>query len=242
MKNKKFFYLQYNKINWENQERTRINFRIYDYIVKNILQKKRGDKISVFDIGVGIGLFPKILCRDLRKHYRDVVIEGCEPSKRNYRYFLRKKPQRVEGTILSVHNKTFLNVHTKTKFNFITAIYVFPHFVFNELGKTIKKIRSLLTAKGKFVLVVANEKYLERKLKTEKDLSIESGNVFLDGKKYKEVLHYSDIPKIGKVIDYNREESLYVDLLRKNWFVLKQKKNINDGGFICTLFVFEKRV
>ncbi len=99
----------------------------------------------------------------------------------------------------------------------------------------------MLTKKGKFILIVANEKYLDRKLKTERDLSIESGDVSFKGKKYKEVLHYSDIPKIGKVIDYNRESSFYIDLFQKNKFVLKQKKDINDASFICTLFVFEKR-
>lgn len=242
MKNKNFFYLQYNKINWENQEKTRINFRIYDYIIKNIIRKKNDDKISIFDIGTGIGLFQKKLYRDLKNSYRNIIIEGCEPSQKNYRYFIRKSVKGIRrGDIINIQNKTFLNVRTKTKFDFITAIYVFPHFLFEELEKMLKKIRSLLAEKGKFILVVANEKYLERKLKTEKDLSIESGSMLFNEKRYKEVLHYSDIPKIGKVIDYNRETSFYIDLFKKNKFFLRQKKDINDGGFICTLFVFEKR-
>lgn len=241
MKNKNFFYLQYNKIDWKNQEKTRINFRIYDYIIKNIIRKKKGGEISIFDIGIGIGLFPKKLYRDLKNRYQNIVIEGCEPSKRNYEYFSRKKPVVAGDAVLQIQNKTFLNVHTKTKFDFVTAIYVFPHFVFGELEKVVKKIRSLLTIKGKFILVVANEEYLERKLKTEKDLFIERSNIFLGGKKYKEVLHYSDIPKIGKVIDYNRETSFYINLFKNNKFSLKQKRDMNDGGFICTLFVFEKR-
>ena len=36
MKNKSFFYLQYNKINWENQEKTKINSNVNDFITKKI--------------------------------------------------------------------------------------------------------------------------------------------------------------------------------------------------------------
>jgi hypothetical protein len=118
---------------------------------------------------------------------------------------------------------------------------VFPHFVFDELDETTKKIYSMLEQDGKFILVVANETYLEEKLKSMKDLFIERGFIEFNGKKYKEILHYSDIPKIGKLIDYNREEKLYLDLFRKHGFELFQKKDLDDNGFICTVFVFQKR-
>ena len=61
-----------------------------------------------------------------------------------------------------------------------------------------------------------------------------------DGKNYKEILHYSDIPEIGKVIDYNREERFYIDLFEKNSFRLIKKENLGDSGFICTIFIFER--
>jgi hypothetical protein len=61
------------------------------------------------------------------------------------------------------------------------------------------------------------------------------------GKSYKEVLHYTDIPEIGKVIDYNREEAFYFDLFSNNGFTLENKEDLNDNGFMCSLFVFQKR-
>jgi hypothetical protein len=54
-------------------------------------------------------------------------------------------------------------------------------------------------------------------------------------------LHYSEIPEVGTVIDYNREEKFYIDLFEKNNFILEKKKNLNDNGFICTIFVFSKK-
>lgn len=242
MKNKKFFYLQYNKINWENQEKTKINSQIYKYIIKKIILNKRGDSISIFDIGFGIGLFLKALLRSLRKSYPNIIIEGCDPSRKNYGYFLREKPKRIrQGITLKTYNKTFLDVYTGSTFDFISAIYVFPHFVTEDLRKVVYKIHSMLNEGGRFILVVANQKYLERKLRIEEDLSIENKSIVFNGKKYKEILHYSDIPKIGKVIDYNREEAFYIDFFTKNRFALKYKKNINDHGFVATLFVFEKK-
>lgn len=240
MKNRDFFYLQYNKISWKNQEKTKINFYIYDYIIRNLIRRKKGDRIAIFDIGFGIGLFLKKLIRDLRGHYKSIIIEGCEPSRLNYKNFLTKKVNGSNGLTLKTYNKTFLKSLPGVTFDFITAIYVFPHFVFSDTKEVARKIYSMLNDGGKFVLVVANEKYLANKLKNEQDLFIEKQTISFGGKQYQEVLHYSDIPKIGKVIDYNRGESFYIDLFRKNGFTLYQKKNINDAGFICTLFVFKK--
>ena len=50
MKNKEFFYLQYDKLNWQNQERTKINFLVNDYIIQNIITKKTGDEVKIFEI------------------------------------------------------------------------------------------------------------------------------------------------------------------------------------------------
>ncbi len=241
MKNKKFFYLQYNKIDWKNQEKTKINFRIHDYIIKNIILNKKRESIAIFDIGFGIGSFFKMLYLSLGKHYKNIIIEGCEPSKINYKYFLRKKLKKIrQGVAFKTYNKIFLNTYTDTKFDFITAVYVFPHFISSDLERTVRKIHSMLNKNGRFILVSADENYLEHKLKIEKDLFIEKKNITFNGKKYKEILHYSDIPKIGKVIDYNREEAFYIDLFKKNKFKLERKKTIDDNDFICTLFIFKK--
>lgn len=240
MKNKKFFYQQYDKINWQNQEKTKINSFIYKFVIQKIILKKKGPSIKIFDIGFGIGFFMKMLYPHLIKNYRDITLEGCEPSDKNYKYF-KSKPLKVrKDVILKTYNKTFLNTKTKEKFDFINAIYVFPHFSSDDLKKTANKIYSMLKGDGKFVLVVSNENYLKEKLKTKKDLFIEKNTIRLSDRSYEEILHYSDIPKIGKLIDYNREERFYLDLFKKYGFKLSQKRDSDDSGFICTIFVFEK--
>jgi len=241
MKNKNFFYQQYNKINWENQEKTKINFFINKFIIRDILSKKKGSGIKIFDIGFGIGSFIKMLYKELNTMYKDIIIEGCEPSEKNYNYFIKNPLIFRKGMKFKIYNKIFLNIKTDEKFDFITAIYVFPHFMSDELEETAKKINLMLEKNGKFILVVANETCLEEKLKSMKDLFIERNFIEFNGKKYKEVLHYSDIPKIGKVIDYNREEAFYVDLFDKYNLKLTLKKDLEDNSFICTVFVFEKR-
>lgn len=235
MKNKDFFYLQYNKINWKNQEETKINSFINNYIIQNVIYKRPGNSIAIFDVGFGIGFFFKMLLPFLQEKYKNIVLEGCEPSKINYEYFEKYIGKEVKG-----FKETFQAVKTETKFDFITAIYVFPHFLSEDLEEIVKKIYSMLKTEGKFVLVLADDKYLENKLATEKDLYIEKHKITYNSKEYKEVLHYSDIPKIGKVIDYNREETYYLDLFENNGFMLDKKETLEDNGFVCTLFVFRK--
>jgi len=241
MKNKNFFYQQYEKINWENQEKTKINSFVNNFVIKETISKKKGSSIKVFDIGFGIGFFIKMLYKIVNTLYKDILIEGCEPSNKNYNYFIKKHLNFRKGVQLKTYNSTFLNTKTDKKFDFITAIYVFPHFIPDELEETAKKINLMLEQNGKFILVVANETYIEEKLKSMKDLFIERNNLEFGGKKYKEVLHYSDIPEIGKLIDYNREEQFYPDLFRKYGFELEMKKDLDDNGFICTVFVFQKK-
>lgn len=240
MKNKSFFYLQYNKIDWKNQEKTKINSFINDYIIQNIISKHGGSGISIFDIGFGIGFFFEMLLAALRGKYKDILIEGCEPSRVNYNYFLKKQKKFSSEAIINTYKKTFQDTKTNAAFDFVTAIYVFPHFLSVDLEDIVRKIYVLLKKGGKFILVLAEEKYLENKLKTEQDLFIEKEIMIYRGRRYKEILHYSDIPKIGKVIDYNREAAYYLDLFKNNGFHLKHKTNLDDNGFVCTLFVFEK--
>jgi 2-polyprenyl-3-methyl-5-hydroxy-6-metoxy-1,4-benzoquinol methylase len=240
MRNPSFFYQQYQKINWANQEKTKINQGINEFIIKNIILKKKGDSVKVFDVGFGIGFFIKMLYKALRTRYKEIVIEGCEPSKKNYNYFIKKAPKIRKGVKLKTYNSTFLDTQTDEKFDFITVIYVFTHFVDEELKQVVEKIDFMLKEGGKLILIVANEAYLEEKLKVMKDLSIEKNFIYFNGKKYKEFLHYSDIPKIGKIIDINREERFYVDLFKKYGFRVDDKINFNDSGFLATIFVFQK--
>jgi cyclopropane fatty-acyl-phospholipid synthase-like methyltransferase len=240
MKNKDFFYLQYNKIDWKNQEKTKINSFINNHIIQNVILKHEGDKISIFDIGFGIGFFFQMLVPTLKGKYKNVLLEGCEPSKVNFDFFEQKKLEE-EDISIKTHKETFQNVKTNNGFDFITAIYVFPHFLSEELEQIVQKIHSMLNEKGKFVLTVANQEYIERKLDREEDLFIEKRKIIYNGKQYSETLHYSDIPEIGKVVDYNREETYYLNLFKDNNFELASKEDINDNGFIGTLFVFEKK-
>lgn len=237
-KNPDFFFLQYNKINWKNQEKTKINSFINEYIIKNVISKHGGESISVFDIGFGIGFFIQMLASALKGKYQEITIEGCEPSRVNFEHL---EQQGVEGVNLAVYPTGFLETQTNTQFDFMTAIYVFPHFLFEDLEKVVQKIHVMLKSGGRFVLVLANEKYLQGKLDSERDLFIESGEVTHNGKTYKEVLHYTDIPEIGKVIDYNREEAFYFDLFSSNGFTVESKEDLDDNGFVCSLFVFHKQ-
>ncbi len=240
MKNKEFFYQQYDKIKWENQEKTKINAFIYDFIINNIIFKKKSHEVKIFDIGFGVGFFFRMLASNLTKSFKKITLEGCEPSNKNYESFKSKRFNIKKGINLRTFNKTFLDTQTETKFDFITSIYTFTAFIHEEVEESARKIHSMLEDGGKLVLVVANERYLEEKLKTKKDLFIEKNFINFNGKKYKEFLHYSEIPQIGTVIDYNREEKFYVDLFEKNNFKLLEKKNLDDNGFICAIFVFEK--
>jgi hypothetical protein len=107
MKNKSFFYQQYDKIKWENQEKTKINAFVNDYIIKDIILKKKSSNIKVFDIGFGIGFFIKMLYQRLNTAYKYMIFEGCEPSEKNYNYFLKKHLTFKKGVRLAAHNTTF---------------------------------------------------------------------------------------------------------------------------------------
>jgi SAM-dependent methyltransferase len=154
MKNKDFFYLQYNKLNWKNQEKTKINSFVNNYIIKTFILKKKEKQIKVFDIGFGIGFF-FIMIERIAKSFEKIILEGCEPSIKNYKYFKSKKFDSKKIKI-KTFNKDFLNTKTKNKFDFITSIYVFPHFTFICLDKVSKKIYKMLKQNGKFILVVAD--------------------------------------------------------------------------------------
>lgn len=238
MKNKKFFFLQYNKINWRNQEKTRINERINEHIVDNVLSKHDDSSLSLYDIGFGIGFFFKIITEKLEDKFSSLILSGCEPSRDNFEYFNDSNFQNKHH--LDVEESPFLNANIQNQYDFASAIYVFPHFTSDDLEDVVQKIYSILKPKGKFILVVANEEYIKNKLDKEKDLFIETNVLQLNGKEYEETLHYSEIPEIGKLIDYNREEDFYIDLFNENGFELSTKETFDDNGFLATLFVFEK--
>jgi len=241
MKNRDFFYLQYNKINWANQEKTHINEQINQYVIDQIILKHPGTEIAVFDIGFGVGFFLNMLRQQLNERFERITLSGCEPAKLNYEHFANNKPDSAANVSWHLFEETFETVEPGQQFDFITAIYVFPHFLAANLPDVAKKIASLLKESGRFVLVVANEKYLKEKLASQKDLFIEKSKVTLNGESYEEVLHYSDIPSIGKIIDINREKRFYIDLFKSDLFTLIGDNEVNDNGFLCNVFVFEKK-
>ncbi len=108
MKNKDFFHQQYNKISWENQEKTKINSLINNFVIQEIISKKKGPNIKIFDIGFGIGFFIKMLYHDLNNFYKEIILEGCEPSDKNYAYFLKKPLNIRKGVVIRTHHSTFL--------------------------------------------------------------------------------------------------------------------------------------
>jgi len=231
MKNRKFFYQQYDKIDWENQDKIKLNYKVYDYIINNIITKY--NSLSLFDMGFGVGYLFYVLQKRLSN--KNIYLSGCEPSIKNFNYFKSKDYKNIK-----VYNKDFINLKINEKFNIITSIYVFPHFLSRDLIKIVKNIYRMLNCKGIFVLVVANGEYLSNKLKIQKDLFIEENRIKYNNKKYKELLYYSYIPTIGKIIDYYRYERYYINLFKNNKFKLINNKKINDSGFICDVLVFEK--
>ncbi len=233
MKNRDFFYEQYDKINWSNQDKTHLNVSVNEFVIDKIISKKQ-PPFTVFDIGSGIGFFIRML-KD--KFGDSISVEGCEPSQKSYDHFLKSD---VSKSNVKIFRDTFQNIETATRFDFITAIYVFPHFIEADLVEIAKKISSMLNDGGKLIIVVSNEEYLRNKLATKKDLFIEQNTIELNGKKYKEYLHYVEIPGMGTVIDYDREEDYYKDLLENNGLKLSEKSNINSDEYICTIFTFEK--
>ncbi|MGC9605763.1 MAG: class I SAM-dependent methyltransferase [Minisyncoccia bacterium] len=233
MKNRNFFFQQYDKINWANQDKTNLNVAVYQHLIENIISKKDGP-FKLFDVGSGIGLFIRLL---KEKFGNSVRIDGCEPSKKSYDYFMKSD---IDKTNVTIYPETFQNIKTNEKFDFITAIYVFPHFIEADLGKVAQKISSMLNEAGKLIIVVSNEEYLRNKLETKKDLFIEKNVIEFKGKEYKEYLHYVEIPDMGTVIDYDREEDYYKDLLEDNGLRFVKKDKINSDEYICTIFTFEK--
>ena len=105
-------------------------------------------------------------------------------ANKNYNYFIKKRRKFAKNIKVRTYSTTFLDTNESNKFDFITAIYVFPHFMNEELGNVARKIYSMLRDEGKFVLVVANEKYLENKLRLEKDLFIEKNRIKFNNKDF----------------------------------------------------------
>lgn len=163
MKNRNFFFQQYDKINWVNQDKTQLNVAVNKFVIDEIISK--GDTpISLFDIGSGIGFFIRML-KD--KFGDNISISGCEPSKKSYDYFINSDTDKGD---VEISQKSFQDYTTDKKFDFVTAIYIFPHFIEIDLIEIAQKISAMLKEKGKLIIVVSNEEYLRNKLETKKDL------------------------------------------------------------------------
>lgn len=242
MKNKDFFYLQYNKVDWFNQEITLINKKINEYIIKiilDIINKFNNKSILLLDIWFWTGFFISMLYESLINKNINFYIHWCEPSEKNFNFF-KVKSWNFDNKKIVIQNSTILNFQTNQKFDFITSIYVFPHILFEDLELTLSKIYSILNSWWYFAIVIANYSYVEKKLSDEKDLFIEKNDIEYNKEIFTEILHYSDIPEIWKIIDFNREEKLYELLFHKVWFYTEKKEIINDNWFLATLFLLKK--
>jgi cyclopropane fatty-acyl-phospholipid synthase-like methyltransferase len=218
-----------------------MNGFINDFIIDEIISVRQAKELKVFDIGFGIGAFIRMLIEKTNEH-TDLIIEGCEPSEKNYSYFKDTSATLPEGTILKTHLATFLETESENKFDFITAIYVFPHIAQDELAATVKKIYSMLMSGGRFVMVVVNEHYLKEKMEADEEVFtlLDKYEVDYGGRKYKEYLYHTYLPGIGRILDYSREEEFYKDFFEGNGLSLVQKNDLEDSGYICSAYVFQK--
>ena len=230
---------QYNEIDWRNQEKTGINSLVNDQIIDYIVKREIGSSISLFDIGFGVGFFLKRFSERVRDKYKSVYIEGCEPAKKSYEHLL-KNP--IKGVEFKIYPDLFLETKVSTKFDIVTAIYVLPAIVFNDLEATVRKINSLLKPGGRFVCVITSEVSFKSDQKNDKDLFnlIEKQTRVFKGKSYTELFHKSFLPGIGYVYDYNRDQVLYEDMFTKNGFILEKKEDVHDGYFMNALLIFQK--
>jgi len=241
LSDKVFLYQQYNELDWPQQEKTNMNGFINAFIIDQIIFAKQTLKIKIFDIGFGIGAFIRMMIEKTKEN-TELFIEGCEPSEKNYHYFSNTALPLRTGIRLKTHPDTFLETQTEEKFDFITAIYVFPHIPAEDMKGTMKKIHSMLVTDGQFIMVVVNEQYLKEQLKsnTEVFTFLKKTEISCNGKTYPEYVHYTDLPGIGRILDYSREENYYIDLFRKNGLCLVQKNELEDSGYVCSVLVFRK--
>ena len=100
MKNRDFFFQQYDKINWVNQEKTNLNAAVYQFILDEIISKVQ-TPFALFDIGSGIGFFIRML---KEKFGNNIRIAGCEPSRKSYDYFARSN---IDKSNIAIHQNTF---------------------------------------------------------------------------------------------------------------------------------------
>jgi 2-polyprenyl-3-methyl-5-hydroxy-6-metoxy-1,4-benzoquinol methylase len=130
MKNKDFFFMQYNKINGKIKIKQKLILQL-PHIIKEIILKKKGPELKLFDMGFGIGFFMKMLLAEAKEKYSKLLIEGCEPSEKNFNALKNKE--------FKISQKPFQEFQTDQKFDFITSIYVFPHFTSEDLEKSLQK-------------------------------------------------------------------------------------------------------
>ncbi len=215
-----------------------MNSFVYDYIISNIFLKYNDNAISLFDVGFGIGLFLRMFLEKASKKYARVYLEGCEPSKTSFEYFINESGKEMN---MVAHHETIADVKTLSKFDVITAVYVMPAVLFEDIEHFAKKVYLMLNKGGRFYCVIAAEKSYKDS-KNNKDLFtiLEKNNREYKGKHYTEFLHKSLLPGIGYVFDYNRDEDLYADIFSQNGFWVEEKKEIDDGYFLNTLFIFKK--
>ncbi|MFA5211397.1 MAG: methyltransferase domain-containing protein [Patescibacteria group bacterium] len=242
MKDGNFFYEQYNKLNWIKQKNNKINYSVMDFIIDNIFLKDKIENIKIFDIGFGTGNFFEKIENKINNFSKKNIIAGCEPAIKNYK-FVKNKITKFKNIKLKISNKSFLETSFKNKFNYIAAIYVFPHFVVKDFSKIIKKIKIMLEKKGKFILVISKDLDLKNNeiVNDKKYNFINQEDFVFKGKKYKQFLHTTKIKNVGNIAGYRRSEQFYIDLFLKNDFSLIEKKYIKNNEFNSAVLVFSRK-
>lgn len=236
--NERFFYHQYDRIDWEKQKDTGLNLGVNEELLRIIKERHRHSALYLFDIGYGIGFFLQMCCEEISDDYESIHIEGDEPSKQNYEYYEANRSVPDDITV-QTHRQPFLETKTDKSFDVLTSTYVFTHLTQDQLQPAAQKIQEMLRPGGTFLLTVANEAYLQQKLRDDEDLLIQTNKLCLSGETYEEYLHYTEIPEIGNVVDLNREEGFYKHLFEESGLRLCRKEVVDDDGFIASIFIFE---
>jgi ubiquinone/menaquinone biosynthesis C-methylase UbiE len=241
MKNDNFLSFQYEELDWFKQEEAKINVNINRYIIEEIILRKKSKSINLFDMGFGVGFFIKMFYKKVQDIYDRIIIEGCEPSEKSFSKFKKSEVEIKNGHYLNLNKSFFLDLKIEDdKFDVLTSIYIFNCLKFGELEKTFEKIANILKSGGLFFLVVSSDNCFLERVRKDKSLIIKKDILEFGGSKYKEITHYTDLEGLGRIVDCNRETSLYIDLAKKYNLSLLEKKEVFDNDLISSVLIFEK--
>ncbi len=234
----KQFYQQYDAVEWSAQMGTHLNRKIYERIIAHI-KKNPSTELSLFDMGFGVGYFLSMLYDAFKDKYNHLLLAGCEPARKSYDYFVTHAPPASENK-LSLSNDAFLEVHNEQKFDFVTAIYVLPNFSEELMPSVVRKICSLLKSEGEFIFATTQFQFIEQAISRHPSRVLKDAHFEYNGSLYRETLHWTELPGVGRIKDYNRERRYYLDLFKNGDFDLLQIEEFESDGFPTEIYYFQK--